>query len=93
MEKSIDLILKSLFTYTISYERAIELIDETKASTAAAAMPLKSFAEDAEMCIKSGRYGAYIAYKGKNYRITGSRKVNSLTYEDCLKIVNSPKKK
>ena len=91
--KSFASLQKADDPYTISYERAIELIDEAKASTAAAAMPLKSFAEDAEMCIKSGRYGAYIAYKGKNYRITGSRKVDSLTYEDCLKIVNSPKKK
>ena len=91
--KSFASLQKSDDPYTISYERAIELISEAKASTAAAAMPLKSFAEDAEMCIKSGRYGAYIAYKGKNYRITGSRKIDSLTYEDCLKIVNSPKKK
>jgi DNA topoisomerase-1 len=79
--------------YTITYERAIELIAQSKASTAAAAEPLKRFEEDADMCIKSGRYGAYIAYKGKNYRITGARKVENLTYEDCVKIVNSSKKK
>ena len=79
--------------YTITYERAIELIAQSKASTAAAAEPLKRFEEDADMCIKSGRYGAYIAYKGKNYRITGARKVENLTYEDCAKIVNSSKKK
>ena len=91
--KSFASLQKNDEPYTISYERAVELILQAKATTAAAAAPLKSFAEDADMCIKSGRYGAYIAYKGKNYRITGSRKVENLSYEDCLKIVNSSKKK
>ena len=52
----------------------------------------KTFAEDADMLIKNGRYGVYIAYKGKNYRIPKGRKVEELTYADCLKIVESSKK-
>jgi len=91
--KSFASLQKSDDPYTITYERAVELIVQSKASTAAAAEPLKRFEEDADMCIKSGRYGAYIAYKGKNYRITGNRKAENLTYEDCVKIVNSSKKK
>ena len=91
--KSFASLQKNDDPYTISYERAVELILQAKATTAAAAAPLKNFAEDADMCIKSGRYGAYIAYKGKNYRITGSRKAENLSYEDCLKIVNASKKK
>ncbi len=91
--KSFASLQKSDDPYTITYERAVELIVQSKASTAAAAEPLKRFEEDADICIKSGRYGAYIAYKGKNYRITGNRKAENLTYEDCVKIVNSSKKK
>ena len=79
--------------YTVTRERAIELLEESKASAKAASEPVKTFSEDKELVIKNGRYGAYIAYKGKNYRITGSRKAENLSYEDCMKIVNNSKKK
>ncbi len=55
--------------YTISYERAVELIRAQQAAAAAAHTPLKSFDEEPELLVKNGRYGPYIAYKGKNYRI------------------------
>ena len=45
------------------------------------------------MVIKSGRYGAYIAYKGKNYRLPNARKIDALTYEECQKIIANSKKK
>ena len=44
------------------------------------------------MLIKNGRYGAYIAYKGKNYRLPSNRKPEQLTYEECQKIVSATKK-
>ena len=78
--------------YTIQYERAVELIAEQQAQAAAAAAPLKSFEEDKNMVIKNGRYGAYIAYKGKNYRLPNGRKVEDLNYEDCKQIVETQKK-
>ena len=83
---------KSDDPYTIQYERAVELIAQQKASAAAAAAPIKTFAEDKDMLIKNGRYGAYIAYKGKNYRLPHNRKVEQMTYEECVKVVNTPKK-
>ena len=83
---------KSDDPYTILYERAIELISQQKAQAAAASAPLKSFAEDKDMVIKSGRYGAYIAYKGKNYRLPAGKKPEEMTYEECLTVVNAPKK-
>ena len=49
-------------------------------------------AEDKNMVIKNGRYGAYIAYKSKNYRLPKGAKIETITYEECLKIVNSSKK-
>ena len=79
--------------YTIQYERAVELIEQQKAQAAATATPLKSFAEDKDMVIRNGRYGAYIAYKGKNYRLPAGRKPEDMTYEECQKIVTTTKKK
>ncbi len=78
--------------YTIGYERAVELVKAHEKELATANLPVKTFAEDADMLIKNGRYGVYIAYKGKNYRIPKGRKVEELTYADCLKIVESSKK-
>ena len=78
--------------YTIGYERAVELVKAHQNELATANLPVKTFAEDADMLIKNGRYGVYIAYKGKNYRIPKGRKVEELTYADCLKIVESSKK-
>ena len=83
---------KSEDPYTIGYERAVELVEAHEKELATANQPVKTFAEDAEMLIKNGRYGVYIAYKGKNYRIPKGRKAEELTYADCLKIVESSKK-
>ncbi len=83
---------KSEDPYTIGYERAVELVKAHEKELATANLPVKTFAEDAEMLIKNGRYGVYIAYKGKNYRIPKGRKVEELTYADCLKIVDGSKK-
>ncbi len=78
--------------YTLTFERALELIESQKKSATAAATPIKTFEEDAELVIKNGRYGAYIAYKGKNYRIPRGKKVETLTYAECVNIVNTTKK-
>jgi DNA topoisomerase-1 len=76
----------------VSYERAVELLDAQKQQNEAANTPLKIFAEDKALAIKNGRYGAYIAYKGKNYRLPKGVKPESVTYDECMKIVNTTKK-
>ena len=78
--------------YTITYERAVELLDAHLAQLKAANTPIKTFAENPDLVIKNGRYGAYIAYKGKNYRLPKGTKPQYLVIEDCLKIINSSKK-
>ena len=90
--KTFASLAKSDDPYTVQYERAVELLQEQQKQNVAANTPLRTFAEDKAMQIKSGRYGAYIAYKGKNYRLPKSAKPESLTYEECQKIVASSKK-
>lgn len=83
--------------YTITYERAVELIRAQQAAAAAAHTPLKSFDEEPELLVKNGRYGPYIAYKGKNYRIPKGRNpeeltLEELTLEECRDIIAHSKK-
>ena len=90
--KTFASLAKSDDPYTVSYERSVELLRQQKEQAAAANVPLKTFAEDKSLVVKNGRYGAYIAYKGKNYRLPKGTKPENLTYEESMKIVNSSKK-
>ena len=90
--KNFASLTKSDDPYTVTYERAVELIEAQKKSATAAVTPIKTFDEDADMVIRNGRYGAYIAYKGKNYRIPRGKKAEALSYVDCQNIVNLTKK-
>ena len=83
---------KSDDPYTISRERAEELLKENNEKVRSAATPLKTFEEDPAMLIKSGIYGAYIAYNGKNYRLPKGAKIETLSYADCQRIVAKAKK-
>ncbi len=78
--------------YTVSLERAVELLEAQKQQNQLANTPLKTFDEDKDMLVKNGRYGAYIAYKGKNYRLPKNRKPEELTYEECKNIISNSKK-
>lgn len=51
----------------ITLERAIELIKEKREKEEKS--HLKQFEEEPELEIRAGRWGPYIAYKGKNYKI------------------------
>ena len=54
---------KTLSPMTISLEECIALLEEKNQKQ----LPIKTFANGAE--ILNGRYGAYIKYEGKNYKI------------------------
>ena len=51
---------------------------------------LRTFEEDAELEVLNGRYGPYIAYKGKNFRLPKAlhERAKELTYEECMEIIN-----
>lgn len=78
--------------YTVGYDRAVEVVRAHQAAAAAANTPLKRFDEEPDLLVKHGRYGAYIAYKGKNYRIPKGSKPEELTLEECRRIVSTSKK-
>ena len=78
--------------YTISRERAEEILRENSEKQRVAAEPIKTFAEDSEMVIKSGIYGPYISFQGKNYRLPRGTKVETLGYVDCQRIIAKAKK-
>lgn len=90
--KSFASLAKGDDPYTLTYDRAVEIVRAHQAAAAAANTPLRSFPEDPDMLVKNGRYGAYIAYKGKNYRLPKGAKPETLTLEECLKIVSTSKK-
>lgn len=90
--KSFASLQKTDDPYTITYERAVEIIEEHQAALKAANTPLMTFEEEPDLLVKNGRYGPYIAYKGKNYRIPKSKKPEELTLEECQKIIASSKK-
>ncbi len=72
---------------TITLERAIKLINEKR--EAEQKRHLKTFAEDSKLELLNGRYGPYIAYDGKNYRLPKNKmdNVEALTYEECMTII------
>ena len=90
--KSFASLAKTDDPYTVTYDRAVEVVQAHKQAAATAGKPLKEFAEDPDMLVKNGRYGAYIAYKGKNYRIPKGAEPAALTLDECLGIVASAKK-
>ena len=77
---------------SVTLERAIELIEEKRKSEAARL--IKQFAEEADLQIINGRYGAYISYRQKNYKLPKELVADAaaVTYEQCMQIVQEQDK-
>ena len=73
--------------YSVDLNRAVELIKAKREKDRKAV--LKTFNEDADLQVLNGRWGPYIKYKKKNFKIPKSAKVEELTFGDCMKIVES----
>lgn len=78
---------------TITLETAIRLILDKR--EAEAKSHLKSFDEEPEMEVRTGRFGPYIAYQGKNYKIpkTIAERAAELSLEECQEIIAADTKK
>ena len=66
-------------------EQAIEIIREKRESEEKSL--LKSFAEDADLSIRTGRFGPYLKYKTDNYKLPKDVDPTSMSYDDCMKLV------
>lgn len=77
----------------ITLERAAELIQEKRLKEEQS--HLKQFDEDPDLEVRAGRWGPYIAYKGKNYKLPKSdaERATELTYDECKKIIETEAKK
>ena len=81
---------------TVTLETAIQLIEDKRKQEKE--RHIKTFEQDEKMELLKGRYGPYVAYDGKNYRI--DKKLHEralagdLSYEECKDIVeNAPEPK
>lgn len=66
-------------------EQAIEIIREKRESEEKSL--LKSFAEDADLSIRTGRFGPYLKYKTDNYKLPKDVDPTSMSYDDCMKLI------
>ena len=85
---------KGMDPLAITLEESIKLILKKKEEEAK--RHLKKFGQDPKMEVLNGRYGPYIAYDGKNYRIPKDKQERAaeLSYDECKEIVeNAPEPK
>ena len=76
---------KTLSPMSITPEEAIQLIEEKRKKDSQ--RHIKSFAEEPGLEVLNGRFGAYIAFNGTNYRIPKNAIPAELSLEDCKKII------
>ena len=78
---------KGVDPMAITLDESVALIQEKRQQEEK--RHLKTFAEDAKLEILNGRYGPYIAYDGKNYRLPKNlhARAAELSYEEAMKIV------
>lgn len=72
---------------TVTLETVIKVLQDKKEKDQQ--RHIKKFEEDEKMEVLNGRYGPYVAYDGKNYRLPRNlqQKAAELTYEQCKQII------
>lgn len=74
--------------YKITSERAIELILEKVENDKNRI--IRTFEDEPDLQVLNGRWGPYISYKKKNFKIPRNSDPSKLNKEECLKIINNP---
>ena len=76
---------------TVTLDDAISLIEEKRQQETK--KHLKIFAEDEKLEVLNGRYGPYLVYDGKNYRLPKSmhERAAKLGYLECMEVINKAK--
>ncbi len=78
--------------YEITLDRAVELIDAKREKDKKAVIQV--FDEEPDLKVLNGRWGPYISFKNKNYKIPRKTEAEKLTLEDCMQIIeNAPEPK
>ena len=70
---------------TITLDEAVRLIQNKRESESKKV--LKTFPGNPDMEVMNGRYGAYIAYQGSNYKIPKNMDPSTLSEEECQDII------
>ena len=91
VDKAFVSIPKGMDPLVISLEEAVELVVAKR--EAAENKIIKTFDEDADLQVLNGRYGPYIAYKKKNYKIPENIEPADLTMDACFKLMEVQKAK
>ena len=73
----------------VEYDRAVEIINDKREKDLNNI--LLTFNEDPDLRVLNGRYGPYITYKKGNYKIPKGTEPSTLTYKQCMAIVEDPK--
>ena len=75
--------------HSVTLETSVALIEQKRMQEKQ--KHLKSFSEDEKLEVINGKYGPYLAYDGKNYKLPKElhEKAAELTYEQCMELVNA----
>jgi len=76
---------KNYDPFTVTLDEAVEIIEKKR--KADKEKIIKTFEEDPDLQILKGRWGPYIKYKKKNFKIPKGTDAENLSYEDCKKII------
>lgn len=91
-DKKFVSIPKDLDPYTITYDKAVELIHNKR--IADANRTIKTFPENADIQVLNGRFGPYIKAGTKNVKIPKDKVPEELTLEECVELAaNAPERK
>ncbi len=82
---------KSLEPLSVTLDEAIELIKAKREQESQRL--IKSFPEDSELEVLNGRYGPYITYKKKNYKIPKGTEPKELSFDACMQIIKESDEK
>ena len=78
---------------TVTLDTAVELIQKKRQQETQ--RHIKAFDDEPKLEVMNGRYGPYLAYDGKNYRLPKNMhdRAAELTLEECMDVINNSKKK
>ncbi len=82
---------KTVDPLSVTFEEAEQMLKDKQ--EAEAKKVIKTFAENPDLQILNGRYGPYIAYQKKNYKIPENVEPADLNLDACFKVIELQKEK